>query len=197
MRVLLHTCCGPCASSIVERMLERGHTVTMFFYNPNIFPRDEYMKRERSARKVAEYFGVEFIDPIDPSADGWEKAHRNWLAKVNGLESQPEGRLRCAVCFGERLAVAAAYAAAHGHDAYATSLVMGPMKDIGLINRIGDVWGKRYGVTFISENFRKRGGYPRSIELSKTLSLYRQNYCGCEFSMNKNSQTFKYKKASF
>ena len=74
MRVLIHTCCGPCASSIVERMLERGHTVTMFFYNPNIFPRDEYMKRERSARKVAEYFGIEFIDPIDPSADGWEKA---------------------------------------------------------------------------------------------------------------------------
>lgn len=179
--ILLHTCCGPCAAAIVERLILRGEDVTMFFYNPNIWPLEEYVKRLESAEKVAKYFDVKFVNPI-PS-NKWEQEHEKWKERVKGLEDQPEGGPRCAVCYGYRLRATARYGVDHGYDAFATTLGMGPMKPIDMINRIGEVIGKETGISFIPENWRKKGGYPRGIELSKKLNLYRQTYCGCEYSI--------------
>ncbi|MCD6226903.1 epoxyqueuosine reductase QueH [Candidatus Micrarchaeota archaeon] len=183
MKVLLHVCCGPCAVAVVERLVKQNTEVSMFYYNPNTWPLDEYVKRLESAEKVAKYFNVEFINPIPP--DKWKQEHDKWKIKVKGLEDQPEGGPRCAVCYGYRLRATAKYANDRGYDFFATTLGMGPMKPISIINYIGREIGEQENVKFIEENWRKKGGYPRGIELSKQLNLYRQTYCGCEYSVRR------------
>ena len=169
-RMLLHTCCGPCASASVERLIEDGWAVDLFFSNSNIFPGDEYLKRLEGAVRTAEYFGVRCLE------DSYQ--HEQWLKVISGLENEPERGKRCLQCFNYSLKRTSKKAAEEGYDGFATSLTISPHKPAGAIFEIG-----KTTANFIEYDFKKRNGFKRSIELSKEMGLYRQSYCGCEFSM--------------
>ena len=173
MRVLLHACCGPCASVAVERLLQEGHEVALFFCNNNLDSRDEWSRRLEAAQKVGAFFGIAVeVEPWDGAA---------WTRGVAlGFENEPEGGARCAFCFRERLRETCERARASGFEAFTTSLTTGPKKNSKVIFNIGCEIG---GAAFLEMDFKKRGGFQRSVELAKKLGLYRQNYCGCEFSL--------------
>lgn len=173
--LVLHACCAPCASSVIER-LKSAFFITVYFYNPNIDTEDEYEYRKAECQKLCEHFGVRFI---------YEKHLKNdFIARVTGLENEPERGARCEVCFKIRLDKTFEKAKEIGADYFATTLTLSPLKNAELINKIGE--GLSSGKTkYLPTDFKKRCGYLRSIELSKELSLYRQNYCGCEFSKRK------------
>lgn len=169
-KILLHTCCGPCATASVERLLDEGWQVELFYSNSNINTPDEYKKRLEGVIKTAEYFKV-----------GWtqdEYLHDAWLSAVKGLEAEPEKGSRCGVCFEFSLARTAVAAAAGNYSGYSTTLTISPHKNSKLLFKIGAETGN-----FIERDFKKKDGFGRSIELSKRLGLYRQQYCGCEFSL--------------
>jgi hypothetical protein len=171
-KILLHTCCGPCATASVERLLEEGWQVDLFYSNSNIATEDEYRRRLEGVVKTADFFNVNWI------AD--EYLHDAWLSGITGMESEPEKGRRCGVCFNYSLGRTSA--AASGYDGFSTTLTISPHKNSKLIFEIGNSAGK-----FVEYDFKKKNGFKRSIELSKKLELYRQQYCGCEFSMNRNS----------
>ena len=186
MKVLLHTCCGPCASACVPALREQGHDVALFFSNSNIDAEDEFEKRLDNARILANAEGVELV------ADAYD--HSDWLEKVaKGFEDEPEKGARCARCFRYNLARAAAYAAAHGCEAFTTSLTVSPHKVSPMVFAAGDdaawaVSAKDCGGSaaaapkFLSVDFKKKDGFLRSLRRAAALGLYRQSYCGCEFS---------------
>jgi len=171
MNVLLHACCGVCASAVVERLLCDGHPVTLYFYNPNIHPVDEYKRRLEAAKKVALEWGVGFVEgPYD---------RERWFESVRGAEREPEGGKRCEICYRLRLEKTYEYMKWNNFDAFTTTLSVSPHKDARLINDIGiDIGGDR----FIVADFKKKGGFQRANELSEEWGLYRQNYCGCVYS---------------
>ncbi len=172
-KLLLHVCCGPCATAVIERL--RPHSEPeCFWYNPNIQPKAEYERRLAAMRRVAEAMNVGLIQ-ADRDEQGWEQA-------VAGYEDAAEGGPRCAICFEYRLRRATQYAAEHGFTHLATSLAVGPHKNIDVINGIGERLAERWGLTFAAEDFRKQGGFECSVQLSQKLGLYRQSYCGCRFS---------------
>jgi hypothetical protein len=168
-KVLLHTCCGPCATHSLE-VLKRDWTVVLFFSNSNIAPREEYERRLEAARELARRCEVALVE------DAYD--HEAWLTHVRGLESEPEGGLRCERCFGYNLGRAAAYARDHAFDGFTTTLTLSPHKDSNLILRVGRMAGE-----FVAVDFKKEGGFRHSVELSQLYGLYRQGYCGCEFSL--------------
>ena len=168
-RILLHVCCGPCATASIERLVEDGWIVDLYYSNSNISPREEYLKRLEGVQKTAEYYRLKIIED--------EYNHDAWLSSVKGFENEPERGDRCAVCFGYSLGRTAAYAASRAYEGFTTSLSISPYKDSKTLFRIGDEAGG-----FIEYNFKKREGYKRSIELAEKIGLYRQHYCGCEFS---------------
>lgn len=169
MRVLLHSCCGPCASACVPRLKELGHDVAMLFANSNIDTAEEFEKRLCEARRLAEAEGV----PVE----ALPYDHEEWLREVAaGFESEPEKGERCRRCFRYNLAKAAEYAEAHGFDAFTTSLTVSPHKVSEMVFAAND------DPRFLKENFKKHDGFKRSLERSAELGLYRQSYCGCEFS---------------
>ena len=169
MKVLLHTCCGPCASACVPRLREEGHDVTMFYSNSNIDTPEEFEKRFAAAKRLAEADGVELVE------DGYN--HEAWLREVAaGLENEPEKGARCEKCFRFNLARTARYAAEHGFDAFATSLTVSPHKISARIFEASD------DGRFLKADFKKREGFKKSLKRSAELGLYRQPYCGCEFS---------------
>ncbi|MGB2630860.1 MAG: epoxyqueuosine reductase QueH [Candidatus Omnitrophota bacterium] len=172
MKVLLHICCGVCASSVVEQLMCDGHVVTGFFYNPNIHPVDEYKERLKAAKKTAIELGFELVEgPYD---------RENWFLRMKGKEYEPEGGARCEECFRMRLEKTYEYFRKKGtFDAFTTTLSISPLKDALLVNRIGYEIGQD---RFISANFKKRGGFARAIECAKEWGLYRQHYCGCIYS---------------
>ena len=174
MTVLLHSCCGPCASACVPRLKELGHKPVMYFANSNIDTREEYEKRLAAARRLAAAEGVElFAEPYD---------HEEWLREVAaGYEAEPEKGARCARCFRYNLAKTAAFAAARGYEAFTTSLTVSPHKVSEQVFAAGRAAASGPS-TFLEENFKKREGFKRSLERSAALGLYRQSYCGCEFS---------------
>ena len=174
-RMLLHVCCGPCASACVPALKGAGEDVTLLFANSNIDTREEFDRRLREAEKLAAVDGVPVVAlPYD---------HEEWLREVAaGYEHEPEKGERCARCFRYNLRKTAEYAKAHGFDAFTTSLTVSPHKDAERLNQIGKALGERYGVPFLPSDFKKREGYKRSIQLSKEYDLYRQDYCGCLFS---------------
>ncbi len=172
-KLLLHVCCGPCATAVIER-LAPAYDLTCLWYNPNIEPLEEYNRRLEAARTVAASTAVRLVEgPYD---------NEMWRRAVAGYESEPEGGARCAICFRYRLAFAARYAAEHGFACFTTTLTISPHKNAEAINRIGQAIAADHGLAFLAENFKKRGGFQRSVELSKKLGLYRQDYCGCLFS---------------
>ena len=169
MKVLLHTCCGPCASVCVPRLKELGHDVAMLFANSNIDSREEFDKRLAEAKRLAVSDGV--------AIEALPYDHEEWLREVaNGLEAEPEKGERCRRCFRYNLAKAADFAASHGFDAFTTSLTVSPHKVSEMVFAASD------DPKFLKENFKKHDGFKRSLTRSAELGLYRQSYCGCEFS---------------
>ena len=175
-RVLLHSCCGPCSSYVIEYLSEYFE-LTVLFYNPNIHPANEYMRRLETQRELIAKLGGAVL------CEG-EYEPQRYFDAVKGLENEPEGGARCEKCIYERMAVTAAQAAKGGYDYFATTLTVSPHKNAQLINSLGFELEKECGVKWLPSDFKKRGGYQRSTELSRQLGLYRQNYCGCIFSNN-------------
>jgi len=169
--ILLHTCCGPCASHAVEELRRLGHTVTLCFSNANLAPPEEYARRLEAARQLAARMEAPLI--VDPPE------HAAWLDAVRGFEDEPEGGGRCRHCFAYSLARVQAIAASQGFDGFATSLTISPHKRSALIFEIGKALDPE---RFLAVDFKKRDGFRRSVTLAKECGLYRQEYCGCEFS---------------
>ena len=158
---------------VIERLKER-FDVTVLYFNPNIEPREEYEKRKQEQQKVCEFHGVPFVDGDYDNA--------GWRAFVQGLENEPEGGRRCEKCFAFRLRKTASLAKKNHFDLFATTLSVSPHKNTDVINRVGEEISKELQIQFLPESFKKKDGYLRSIQISKELGLYRQNYCGCDFS---------------
>lgn len=176
MSVVLHVCCGPCASACVPRLKAAGHEVVLLFANSNIDTREEFEKRKGEARRLAETDGVAF------AALPYE--HEDWLEKVAaGYELEPEKGRRCERCFRYNLEKAAAFAAARGCDLFTTSLTVSPHKVSTVIFSVArEVETQANGPRFLPEDFKKREGFKISVKRASELGLYRQSYCGCEFS---------------
>ena len=172
MKVALHICCAVCAAGAVERLMQEGHQVIGFFYNPNIYPEEEYRRRLESARKVAQELSFSLKEGIYVP-DEWFKA-------VASLENEPEGGKRCPVCFKSRLEKTFQFMQESECDAFTTTLTMGSNKSADLIGRIGQEIG---GEKFLKQDFKKKEGFKRAIELAKKWGIYRQNYCGCLYSL--------------
>ena len=176
-RVLLHSCCAPCSSYVIE-YLSKYFYLTILYYNPNISPREEYEKRKleqiRLINSMDTKYRVDIMD-VDYDNDLYEKL-------IGGLEDEPERGKRCSVCFNLRLGKTASIAHDNNYDYFATTLTLSPYKNASLINEIGFALEKKYQIPYLASDFKKKNGYKRSIELSHEYNLYRQNYCGCKYS---------------
>lgn len=170
-KVLLHICCGICASYPVEKLRNDGFQVIGFFYNPNIHPGSEYLKRLEVAKKVALVFDYQLIEGAFDQDD--------WLIQVKGLETESEGGKRCEVCFKKRLEVTAIESRKLRCTYFTTTLSVSPHKDSKKINEIGKSLDDR---GFLAYDFKKENGFKKSMDFAKEQKLYRQNYCGCIFS---------------
>ncbi len=178
-KLLLHSCCGPCSTAVIERLVE-DFDVTVFYYNPNITDSDEYLHRKsEEERFIREYCANtgRHIDYIDG-----EYCPAEYLEYVKGLENEPEGGMRCKKCFELRLAKTAELAKKLNFDCFDTTLTVSPYKNYDNISVIASKLADEYAVEYLSGNYKKQNGYQRSIELSKEYGLYRQHYCGCDFS---------------
>lgn len=169
-KLLLHTCCAPCAAPSAERMVLEGREVVLYFSNVNIHPFAEYQKRLETARTLAEQMNLVIEED--------QYGHDEWLAHIRGLENEPEKGKRCEKCFGFSLARTNQMAERLGIESFATTLTLSPHKVSRIIFEIGARFPR-----FEPIDFKKQGGFLRGIELSDEYGLYRQNYCGCEFSM--------------
>ncbi len=173
MKMLLHSCCGPCSTAVIEK-LKDDYELTVFYFNPNIHPREEYELRKENQKKVCEIMGVPFIEgDYDPQL---------YYAVCKGLEAAPEGGERCKACFRLRMEETARLAKDSAFDCFDTTLSVSPHKNYDAISEAGHRAEEKYGVEYVSGNYKKKDGYKRSTELSEEYGLYRQNYCGCEFS---------------
>lgn len=174
-RLLLHGCCAPCSSYVLEYLYEKTD-ITMFFYNPNIAPENEFVARAGELARLIAETGREIpviYPPYDPAP---------FVALAKGLEHLPEGGERCYRCYTLRLRETAALAAKRGFDFFTTTLSISPHKNADWLNEIGNRLGAEYGVSYLCADFKKKNGYKRSIELSRQYGLYRQDYCGCSYS---------------
>ena len=177
-QLLLHACCAPCSSATLERLADH-FDVTILYYNPNIAPPEEYHRREAELERFvrdAGYAarGITVVElPYDP---------QEFYTAVKGLENEPERGNRCTVCYRLRMRRAAQYAKDHGFDYFTTTLSISPHKDAKRINAIGQELEAEFGVKHLPSDFKKHNGYLRSLQLSEAYGLYRQDYCGCEFS---------------
>jgi predicted adenine nucleotide alpha hydrolase (AANH) superfamily ATPase len=174
MKVVLHICCGVCAAGAAETLIKEGHQVIGFFYNPNIHPEVEYQKRLDVAVRVAE--------ELDFSLEAGLYTPEEWLRLTESLKNEPEGGARCPVCYRIRLEKTFEYMVACGADAFTTTLTISPHKSAQIINGIGQEIG---GDKFLVRDFKKKDGFKRAVQLAKKWELYRQDYCGCIYSMKK------------
>ena len=183
-RLLLHSCCGPCSSSVLED-LSRFFRVTLFWYNPNIFPQEEFNRRLAAQKKL--------LREMDPAGEiAILEVLRDpavWYRAVSGLEGEPEGGLRCTECFRLRLYEAAKAAAEGGFDCWCSTLTLSRHKDPVRINALGEQYAREFGVPWLPSEFKKRGRELRSKELCEQYGIYRQNYCGCEYSLQPKKTT--------
>jgi len=179
--LLLHSCCGPCSTSVIERLI-REYKITVFFYNPNIADREEYLKRKETQLKFIEHYNLKIdkIDVVSFLEGPYEPSVFKEISR--GLESEPEGGSRCTECFRFRLEKTAETAKMWGNDIFGTTLTVSPHKNFALINKIGLDLAIKYGLSYLAEDLKKKAGYQRSIEMSKEFGLYRQRFCGCDYS---------------
>ena len=179
--LLLHSCCGPCSSAVLERLAEHFR-VTVLYYNPNIEPEEEYLHRLSEQKRLLSLLPEE-IPMLECGYD-----HEAFEDFAPAMADTPEGGARCLACFALRLNHTAELAKARGFEYFTTTLSVSPHKNADNVNRIGEEAGKRYGVKYLFADFKKKNGYLRSLELSKQYGLYRQDYCGCRYSKaNHNS----------
>ena len=192
--VLLHACCAPCSSAIVEWLVQHGIKPTIFYYNPNIFPREEYEIRKNESKRHAESLGLTWIDG--------DYDHEQWQQDVCGLEGEPERGKRCELCFTLRLTATAQKAKELGIKYFTTTLASSRWKSLEQIERAGHIAeqmvcsspgrllpeGCKNGVTFWAQNWRKGGLYERRNQLLKEFNFYNQQYCGCEFSKRQREE---------
>lgn len=178
-KLLLHSCCAPCSTAVIERLMEE-YDITILYYNPNIYPEEEYIKRKNEQIKYLKILNEKqvHVDMLDCDYD-CEKFYET----TKGYENEREGGARCALCFKLRLEKTATQAKEYGFDYFGTTLTVSPHKNAELINSIGLALEKEIGIKFLVSNFKKQNGYKRSVELSKENNIYRQNYCGCEFAL--------------
>ena len=176
-KLLLHSCCAPCSSYVLE-YLSDYFEITVFYYNPNIFPESEYTKRILEQQMLIQ--DMKFKHPVSFLAGNYERDR--FYEIVKGLEHLREGGERCFQCYEIRLLEAAKIAKEIEYDYFTTTLSISPMKNAEKLNEIGMKIAAQYGVEYLQSDFKKKNGYKRSIELSKEYGLYRQDYCGCEFS---------------
>ncbi|MES1945452.1 hypothetical protein PC39_15092 [Salinisphaera sp. PC39] len=180
-RLLLHSCCAPCAGEVMEAVQAAGMDVTVYFYNPNIHPREEYEMRKQENIRFCERLGMPFVDG-DYDTD-------NWFDRIAGLENEPERGRRCTVCFDMRFERTALYAAEHGYPLISSTLGISRWKNMTQINEAGVRAAARYGeVTYWTLNWRKKGGSQRMIEIAKREAFYQQEYCGCVYSLRDTNQ---------
>ena len=184
--LLIHSCCAPCSSYCLETLSE-DFAITVFYYNPNIYPPEEYhMRAKEQERFIAEFptkYPVSFVEGAYDTQRFYDMA--------KGMEEIPEGGERCFACYRLRLSEAASYAKAHGFDFFTTTLSISPLKNAQKLNEIGERLAGEYGVAYLVSDFKKRNGYKRSTELSKIYGLYRQDYCGCIYSKNQREREKK------
>ena len=176
--LLIHSCCAPCSSYVLEYLSEY-FKITIFYYNPNIYPESEYTKRILEQQKLIR--DMKFRYPVSFLAGKYDK--EKFYEMAAGMEDLKEGGTRCMKCYELRLTETARQAVAGEFDYFTTTLSISPMKNAQKLNEIGVRVGEEYGVKYLVSDFKKKNGYKRSIELSKEYGLYRQDYCGCEFSM--------------
>jgi predicted adenine nucleotide alpha hydrolase (AANH) superfamily ATPase len=167
-KVLLHICCGVCAGSVVQRLRDDGFEVTGYFYNPNIYPQEEYKQRLEVVRQASQLLGFTLVEGLyEPSA--WQKC-------IQGLEAEPEGGKRCQVCFRVRLQKTAEKTKELGIEHMASTLSVSPHKNVQEINKIGS----EICAGFLPYDFKKQDGFKKTMDFAKEHNFYRQHYCGCE-----------------
>lgn len=172
MKVVLHICCGVCAAGAAHILLAEGHEVTGYYYNPNIFPSDEYYRRLEAAAQAAKHLGIGLAEgPFNTD---------KWYGAASSLANEPEGGRRCEVCYRLRLQQTFLFMLENGDDCFTSTLTISPHKPAQVINRIGQEVG---GAMFLPRDFKKKEGFRKASELARSWGLYRQNYCGCEYSL--------------
>ncbi len=187
--LLLHACCAPCSSYVLEYLASHFH-ITVFFYNPNISPAEEYEKRVKELHRLVSQLPVKY--PVQVIDGVYEPEKFYTMAK--GLEDVPEGGERCFACYRLRLEEAAKIARQEGFDYFTTTLSISPMKNAEKLNEIGQELSGIYKTPYLLSDFKKKNGYKRSIELSREYDLYRQDYCGCVFSKRERERQKEEKK---
>ena len=180
-RLLLHSCCGPCSTACIERVLA-DYKVSIFFYNPCITDKEEYEKRKEAQIKFLNAFNENLPEEDKVEFIEGEYLPEEFFEVAAEYADEPEGGLRCTECFKLRLDRTARAALKMGYDIFGTTLTVSPHKNYNLISAIGCEIGSKYNVEFLDIDFKKKAGFQRSIQMSKEYELYRQNYCGCEFS---------------
>ena len=176
-KLLLHACCGVCSSSVLERLYP-FFDITVLYYNPNIYPEEEYLKRFNTLKEITLKMKIK----VKLLEIGYESKEFKNISK--GLENEKEGGKRCAKCFYLRLEKTAKLAQKHNFDYFTTTLSVSPYKDSQKLNKIGKILSEKYNVEYLYSDFKKKEGYKRSNELAKKYNLYRQHYCGCKYSLN-------------
>ncbi len=181
-KLLLHSCCAPCSSAVLEYLTEY-FKITVFYFNPNIFPEEEFLHRISEQKRLISELPCKY--PVEFTEQGWQS--ERFYQAVKGLENIPEGGERCFACYRLRLEETAKLAAEMNFDYFTTTLSVSPYKNAAKLNEIGEELAAKYGVKHLPSDFKKKDGYKRSIELSTKYGLYRQNYCGCVFSRNEKA----------
>lgn len=179
--LLLHSCCAPCSSYVLE-YLSKYFLITVFYYNPNISSKEEYLKRMNEQKKFIE--GVNFANPVRFIEAPYD--NEKFENIILGLEKEHEGGLRCHKCYYLRLEETAKFASNNHFDYFTTTLSVSPYKNSKVLNEIGKKLSEIYNIKYLYSDFKKKNGYKRSIELSHIYNLYRQNYCGCKYSKKEN-----------
>lgn len=176
-KLLLHSCCGPCSTACIERLKDYVD-ITIFYYNPNIEPREEYEHRKNEQLRYLQKLNIKYLD--------CDYDNEEFRRITKSLASEPEGGKRCSVCFGIRLKYTAMKALENHFDMFTTTLTVSPHKNSQVINQIGEKIGEYVGIKYLHADFKKNDGYKKSIELAKKYELYRQDYCGCFYSRRTN-----------
>ena len=178
-KLLLHSCCGPCSSGVLEDLCKK-YDVTILFYNPNIYPLEEYKKRLQAQEQI-----VNELNKLGSNIHLIECDYDNNVYEryIVGLENEQEGGKRCEKCFRLRMEETCKFAKANNYDIFTTTMSVSPHKDYILLNKIGNELSYKYSIKYLEANFKKNNGFLKSINNSKKYNLYRQNYCGCRYSI--------------
>lgn len=178
-KLLLHSCCGPCSSYVLSALIDY-FDITVYFYNPNIYPNEEYNKRLKEQIKLINEMNNNKIDIVETPYDD-----EDYYTYIKGHEKDPEGGARCHLCYQYRMQKTCIYAKKNNYDYFTTTLSVSPYKNSKVLNEIGKSLEEQYKIKYLYSDFKKKDGYKKSIELSKKYNLYRQDYCGCKYSIRK------------